>query len=77
MATDRVVPLINLATRLRKIQGVDLEEAVSTRLLVYAATLINDGMAPLMALEAAVVEPLSDDDDVKQGLLDLVKATYG
>ena len=77
LATERVVPLINLATRLRKIQGVDLEEAVSTRLLVYAATLISDGMAPLMALEAAVVEPLSDDDDVKQGLLDLVKATYG
>lgn len=77
LAIDRVVPLINLATKLRKIQGVDLEEAVSTRLLVYAATLINDGMALLMALTAAVVEPLSDDEDVKQGLLDLVKATYG
>ena len=77
LAMDRVVPLINLATGLRKIQGVDLEEAVSTRLLVYAATLIQDGMTPLMALEAAVVEPLSDDEDVKQGLLDLVKATYG
>ncbi len=74
---ERTVPLINLATNLRKIQGVDLEEAVSTRLLVYAATLIHDGMTPLMALEAAVVEPLSDDDDVKQGLLDMVKATYG
>ncbi len=77
LATERVVPLINLATKLRQIQGVDLEEAVSTRLLVYAATLIQDGMTPLMALEAAVVEPLSDDEDVKQGLLDLVKATYG
>ena len=73
----RAVPLINLATNLRKIQGVDLEEAVSTRLLVYAAILIQDGMAPLMALEAAVVEPLSDDQDVKQGLLDVIKATYG
>ena len=77
LSIERTVPLINLATNLRKIRGVDLEEAVSTRLLVYAATLINDGMAPLMALEAAVVEPLSDDDDVKQGLLDMVKATYG
>ena len=77
LAKDRVVPLINLATKLRQIQGVDLEEAVSTRLLVYAATLIHYGMTPLMALEAAVVEPLSDDEDVKQGLLDLVKATYG
>ncbi len=77
LAMDRVVPLINLGAKLRQIQGVDLEEAVSTRLLVYAATLINDGMAPLMALTAAVVEPLSDDEDVKQGLSDLVKATYG
>ncbi len=74
---ERTVPLINLAANLRKIQGVDLEEAVSTRLLVYAAVLIHDGMAPLMALEAAVVEPLSDDEDVKQGLLDVIKATFG
>ena len=74
---ERVVPLINLAAKLRKIQGIDLEEAVSTRLLVYAATLIQDGMVPLLALNAAVVEPLSDDEDVKQGLLDLVMATYG
>ena len=32
---ERVRPLVNLAERLRQLKGVDLEEAVSTRLLVY------------------------------------------
>ena len=35
---ERVRPLINLAGRLRGLKGMDLEEAASTRLLVYAAT---------------------------------------
>ena len=37
---ERVRPLINLAVRVRELKGMDLEEAASTRLLVYAATLI-------------------------------------
>jgi nitric oxide reductase NorQ protein len=30
-----------------------------------------------LAIEAALIEPLSDDPDVKAGLLDLVKVTLG
>ena len=41
---ERVRPLINLAARLRQLKGIDLEESVSTRLLVYAATLIRAGL---------------------------------
>ena len=41
---ERVRPLINLAGRLRELKGMDLEEAASTRLLVYAATLIRAGI---------------------------------
>ncbi len=74
---ERCVPLINLANRLRELKGVDLEEAVSTRLLVYCATLIRDGLAPLQAAEATIVEPLSDEADIKDGLLALVRATFG
>jgi len=75
--TDRVKPLVRLAGKLRGLKGQDLEEGVSTRLVVYAATLIASGMPVEQAIEAAMVEPLTDDADVKRGLLDLVTAIYG
>ena len=74
---EHCIPLINLANRLRKLKGIDLEEVVSTRLLIYCATLIRDGLEPLEAARAAIVEPLCDEEEVKQGLLELVHATYG
>ncbi len=42
---QRCRPLILLARRLRKLADVDLEEGCSTRLIVYAATLIAGGHA--------------------------------
>lgn len=77
LALDKVVALVNLAVRLRALGRIDLEEQVSTRLLVYAASLIADGLDPLLACEAALVEPLSDDREVRGGLLELVRATFG
>jgi nitric oxide reductase NorQ protein len=56
---------------------MDLEEGVSTRLLIYAATLMAGGMGVAQALEAAVIEPLSDEPDVQQALRDLVATIYG
>ncbi|SLN21954.1 Denitrification regulatory protein NirQ [Pseudoruegeria aquimaris] len=73
----RVAPLVRLAAKIRSLSGMDLEEGVSTRLLVYAATLIARGMAVPAALEAAVIEPLSDDEDTKSALRDLVAVIYG
>ncbi|GAA6208367.1 CbbQ/NirQ/NorQ/GpvN family protein [Cognatishimia sp. WU-CL00825] len=73
----RVGPLIRLAGKIRGLSGMDLEEGVSTRLLIYAASLIAGGMPLLEALEAAVIEPLSDDVDTKAALRDLIAVTYG
>ena len=77
LPAERVRPLINLAVRLRQLKGVDLEESVSTRLLVYTASLIHHGLDAAAALEAGMIEPLSDDADVKQGLRELVRASLG
>ena len=74
---ERVKPLVRLANKLRDLKGQDLEEGVSTRLVIYAATLINQGMPVERAILAAMIEPLSDDADVKRGLLDLVTAIFG
>ena len=77
LAPDRVKPLMRLAGKLRALKGQDLEEGVSTRLIVYAATLIAGGMPLEHAVRVAMVEPLTDDEDVKLGLLDLVTAVFG
>ena len=69
--------LVRLAGKLRGLKGQDLEEGVSTRLVVYAATLIAGGMSMDRAIRAAMIEPLTDDADIRAGLMDLVVAVMG
>jgi len=74
---DDCETLVRLAAKLRALKGQDLEEGVSTRLLVYCASLIADGMEIERAIEVAIIEPLTDDADIKAGLRDIVQAIYG
>lgn len=69
--------LVSIGRSLRALKDVDLEEVASTRLLVYAATLIGDGMAPLAACRAALVEALTDDREIAAALMEVVGATFG
>ncbi|MCG8427281.1 MAG: CbbQ/NirQ/NorQ/GpvN family protein [Chromatiales bacterium] len=69
--------LVNLANALRSLKDHDLEEAASTRLLVYTAMLIKGGYAPLEACRAAMVEPLTDDDETTKALMEVVDVTFG
>jgi nitric oxide reductase NorQ protein len=69
--------LVSLAQALRALKDHDLEEAASTRLLVYAATLIRSGYAIEEACRAALVEPLTDDTDTIDALMEVVRATLG
>lgn len=69
--------LVRLANALRALKDHDLEEAASTRLLVYAATLIKDGFDVRDACRAAMVEPLSDDDETLVALMEVIDATLG
>lgn len=69
--------LVGLANALRNLKDHDLEEAASTRLLVYAARLIESGLPRLDACIAALVEPLSDDDDTLEALTEVIHAQFG
>ncbi|MCG8123076.1 MAG: CbbQ/NirQ/NorQ/GpvN family protein, partial [Candidatus Thiodiazotropha taylori] len=69
--------LVTLANALRALKDHDLEEAASTRLLVYTATLIEGGYAALEACRAALVEPLSDDEETVAALMDVVEVSFG
>lgn len=74
---ERARPLVGLAGRLRALRGHDLEEGVSTRLVVYCATLIAAGTPVADAVLAGMIEPLTDDADVKAALLDVARAVIG
>lgn len=53
--------LVDLAHDLRRLQEHDLEEAPSTRLLVYCAMMIKSGVNPKHACYACLAESLTDD----------------
>ena len=63
--------LVNIATKIRNLTELGLAETVSTRLLVDAAKLIQSGLPKRLAVEVAVVEPLTDDLEVIEALKDL------
>lgn len=69
--------LVTLASALRALKDHDLEESASTRLLVYTATLIHGGFDPVQACRAALIEPLTDDEETAEALMEVVHATFG
>jgi len=68
--------LVALGAAMRALKDVDLEEVPSTRLLVYAALLIRDGMDPVAACRAALVDTLTDDREIAAALLEVVRASF-
>ncbi|MES9860656.1 MAG: CbbQ/NirQ/NorQ/GpvN family protein [Candidatus Thiodiazotropha sp. LLP2] len=75
--TEMGKQLVRLANSMRALKDHDLEEAASTRLLVYAATLILGGYQPIEACRAALVEPLTDDIETAAALMEVVYASIG
>jgi len=73
----RAKQLVSLARALRMLKDHDLEESASTRLLVYTATLIKGGFDPVEACRAALIEPLTDDEETVNALMEIVYATFG
>ncbi len=68
--------LVALAQHIRLLKDHDLEESVSTRLLIYTAQLIKQGLSELTACRAALIEPLTDDEDTVAALMRVVAAKF-
>ena len=66
--------LVKLATALRRLTDQDLEETVSTRLLVMAARLMVSGLTEHEACRAAIVDALTDDAETAAALNEVVLA---
>lgn len=60
--------LVQVAQRSRNLKGHGLDEGMSTRLLVYAGQLISQKIPPQAACQMALVEPLTDDPDMRDTL---------
>jgi len=60
--------LIRIGQTARNLKGHGLDEGISTRLLVYAAQLINQGIEPRAACRMALVRPITDDADIRDTL---------
>src|SRR6187549_2458327 len=68
--------LVATARKGRLLKDHGLEEATSTRALVYAANMINAGLDPVNACQVAMVNPLTDDIELAEALMEIVKAHF-
>ena len=73
---DKCLPLVRFARRLRGLKTIDLEEGCSTRLVVYAASLVAAGAKWDEAVRAAMIEPLTDDAGTRAGLIELADVVF-
>jgi nitric oxide reductase NorQ protein len=69
--------LVSVGQHTRALTSRGLAEGASTRMLVYAAFLIRDGMLPADSCEMTLVQALTDDPDLTLALQALIKARFG
>jgi nitric oxide reductase NorQ protein len=68
--------LVKIAQTARNLKGHGLDEGISTRLVVYAATLIGRGVGPQDACRMAMVRPITDDADIRATLDHAIDAVF-
>lgn len=69
--------LVSVAECARNLKEQGLEEGISTRMLVHAGKLMQNGIAAGAACRVALVQPLTDDADLSDALLASVEACFG
>jgi len=60
--------LVSIAERARNLKGHGLDEGISTRMLIYAGSLIATGVDAVKACRVALVRPITDDPDMRDAL---------
>jgi nitric oxide reductase NorQ protein len=68
VAADIAGKLVSIAERSRNLKGHGLDEGLSTRMLIYAGSLIAKGVNPQAACRVALVRPITDDPDMRDAL---------
>ena len=68
--------LVQVAGAARRLKGHGLDEGISTRLVVYAATLIRQGIDARSSCRMAMVRPITDDADIRESLDHAIDAVF-
>ncbi len=68
VSTEVANKLVSIAERARNLKGHGLDEGISTRMLIYAGSLIAKGVNPLAACRMTLVRPITDDPDMRDAL---------
>ena len=68
--------LVKLGQMVRNLRQHGLEEGISTRLLVYTAFLISDGLKPETACKTAVTHAMSDDEEMQTAIAEIVAGLF-
>ena len=68
--------LASMGQKIRNLHEFGLAEGVSSRLLTYAARMINSGMQPVKACRVAIAQALTDDPQMIANLLDIVRLYF-
>lgn len=68
--------LAQIGAKIRLMTQFNFKATLSTRLLIYAATLIQGDMNPRMACHITIAEALSDDQEVVAALKDLINLNF-
>ncbi|MDE2174318.1 MAG: CbbQ/NirQ/NorQ/GpvN family protein [Betaproteobacteria bacterium] len=73
---ETAAKLVKIGHAARNLKGHGLDEGISTRLMVYAAQLIRDGVDAGDACRMALVRPITDDADIRQTLDHAIDVTF-
>jgi nitric oxide reductase NorQ protein len=73
---DTAAKLVKIAEKVRNLRTHGLEEGVSTRLLVYAGQLIQGGVEPIVACEATICKPITDDLEMQRSIVEIIATQF-
>jgi nitric oxide reductase NorQ protein len=76
ISPEIVHQLVAAGRKARLLKDHGLEEATSTRALVYAANMINAGLDPIAACQVAMINPITDDLELADALMEIVQAHF-
>ena len=70
---EQAAELVRFGQAIRRLETAGLREVASTRVLIAAGRLVAEGLSLREAARAAVVEPLTDDAAVTDGLVKMIE----
>jgi len=76
ISPEIVHQLVAAGRKARMLKDHGLEEAASTRALVYAANMMNAGLDPIAACQVAMINPITDDIELSDALMEIVQAHF-